>query len=681
MSAALDRKLREAGAALAAGDLPRAERLSREVLDRAPRHPRALALAASVRLEQGDGVGAGELLRRALAGDPDNPRLLEGLGAAALRAGDGAEAETWLRRAIALGKGGGAPALSWLGLALSAQGRRAEAIETFRQAVSAGPDDPGAHLNLGHELMRDGRRGEAIAAYERALELNPRYAEAWDGLGDGLLGEGRYADAEAAFRQAVALAPHHADYPAGLAHALAGQQRWREALAQYERALALRPDDPEALNSMGTVLLESGEPEAALAPIQRAIAMRPDYAAAHENRGTALLRLGREEEASDCFREAIRLDPGEAERHLKLGGALMAQQLWEGALAEYERALALQPGNAQARYERALVRLYCHDFERAWPEYERRFATGDFRRNSFRRTASSVELFERLRPWRGADDAGAGAVAIWAEQGIGDHVLFSTLIPELVATGVPFLYELEDRLVGAYQRAFPGARFVPRAEPPRAELQRASRVLAAGSLPGFFRKSRADFARQPAKLLSALPGRVAHYRARLDALGPGLKVALSWRSSRKDWLAARKSVPLAQFAPVLQLPGARFLDVQYGDTAAERGAVEAAAGARLARFEEVDYLNDLEEVFAILEASDLVITTSNATAHFAGALGKRTWLIFPADRAPFHYWAHGGTYRCLWYPSVEIVTGPQFRNWPELIEHVGERLGREWDRS
>jgi ADP-heptose:LPS heptosyltransferase len=66
--------------------------------------------------------------------------------------------------------------------------------------------------------------------------------------------------------------------------------------------------------------------------------------------------------------------------------------------------------------------------------------------------------------------------------------------------------------------------------------------------------------------------------------------------------------------------------------------VEEATGTRLEYFDEVDYFKDLEEVLAILEACDLVITTSNATAHLAGVLGKRTWLLYPADRAPFHYW-------------------------------------------
>jgi ADP-heptose:LPS heptosyltransferase len=128
---------------------------------------------------------------------------------------------------------------------------------------------------------------------------------------------------------------------------------------------------------------------------------------------------------------------------------------------------------------------------------------------------------------------------------------------------------------------------------------------------------------------------------------------------------------------MLKLAGVQFVDVQYGDTVAERDAAERALGVRLARFEDVDHYNDLEELLAILEACDLVITTSNATAHFAGALGKRTWLMYLADRAPFHYWAHAGDQRCLWYPSVEIVSAPELAEWNALARYVAGKLERE----
>ena len=710
MSATQDRKLAQAAAALAAGDHVLAGRLCGDVLERAPRHPRALHLAAAVRLGQGEWEQARELLRRLLEIDPRNLQALEDLGAAELKAGDAVQAESWLRRAIASGRRGAAVSC-WLGLALSAQGRHAEAVELFRQATAAEPDNPGWHLNLGNELMQVGAWDEATASYEQVLKLKPDlaealngmgsalkiqgnleqaaariqsaialrpdYAAAHDNLGDALLRLGRDEEAVACFQRALVLEPANADYQADLGRAFQLLRLPDKAIAQYEQALRLRPDDPEALNGLGWLLQEQGSLDKAVPLFRQALAMRADYAEAHQNLGCALARLGKRDEADASFRRAIELDPNNAYLHAGFGNSAKEQHRWEEAIAHYQRALAINPNLAIVQFHLALARMFRQEFDQVWEGYEQRLETRDFRNSDFRGAAASIAgmaLYKRFPRWRGPGEAGAGEVAIWSEQGLGDQVLFSTLIPELVAAGVSFLYEVDRRLIAAYERAFPGARFLATQEPPREELQRADRVLSVGSLPQWFRRSREDFVRQPGKLLGALPERVAHYRGRIAAQGPGLKVALSWRSTRKDWWVKKKTAPLADFGPLLQLPGVQWVDVQYGDTAQERAALQAAGGARLLRFEEVDYFNDLEEVLAILEACDLLITTSNATAHLAGALGKRTWLLYLADQPPFHYWAHGGSYRSLWYPSVEIVTAAHLADWRALASHTAEKL-------
>ncbi|MGZ5659726.1 MAG: hypothetical protein ACXWG6_00095, partial [Usitatibacter sp.] len=63
----------------------------------------------------------------------------------------------------------------------------------------------------------------------------------------------------------------------------------------------------------------------------------------------------------------------------------------------------------------------------------------------------------------------------------------------------------------------------------------------------------------------------------------------------------------------------------------------------------------------------LVITTSNVTAHLAGALGKRTLLVYLRAEPPFHYWATDASGRCLWYPAITIVTGRDVATWEGVL--------------
>jgi len=564
-------------------------------------------------------------------------------------------------------------ALHLLGILRLQSGRAAEAVSLLRGVLQADPRNVGALDALGAAFL-------AMGDFPRAEE-NIRRLIAEGGvspilkmhLGIALASQGEWDEALRCFEEAVRGAPEHPDAHYNLGNVLLELTRPQEAVVCLNRTLALDPRHVKAHNALGSALRELGRVDDAIASYRRALALDPANAQAHHNLGNALLDQGQLDEAGACFERAIALKPDYVKAHSSLGVVRLGQGRVTDAMACQQRALALDAGAAQVQYNLALLRLFRMEFGQAWPGYERRLETVDFRKKNFRAAASLV-LYERLPRWRGPGEAGVGEVAIWAEQGIGDQTLFSTLIPELIGAGVPFLYEVDRRLLGAYQRAFPSAGFVAREEPPHEALQQASRVLAIGSLPGLFRRSREDFARQPAKLLSALPERVAHYRGRLDALGRGLKVAFSWWSTRKDWWVLKKGAPLAHFTPLLKLPGVQFVDVQYGDTAAERSAAEAATGVRLWHFDEVDYFNDLEEVLAILEACDLLITTSNATAHFAGALGKRTWLLYPAARPPLFYWVPGADGRSLWYPSVEIVSAAQLTDWNSLIRHIAEKL-------
>lgn len=589
-------------------------------------------------------------------------------------------------------------------------GNHHQAERLCEQVLECAPDHPDALHLLGMLRLASGRAGEAISPLQEALRANPRNLSALEALSIAFGTVGEYRKAEIVIRQMLAAGADLPVVSARLGITLARQGKWNDALPAFEEAVRGDPQLAEAHYELGNALLELGLPGEALIRLERALALEPGHAGAHnalgvalralgrtdeavasfrraqardgnfapafQNLGIALLDQGRLEEARTCLERAIQLKSDNAPAYCALGAVLQEQGRWAGAAERYERALALEPGFAGAEYNLALARLYLKQFDRAWTLYERRLDSEGIRER-LRKDLATVDRFERLSRWQGPGERGAGGVAVWGEQGIGDQLLYSTLIPDLIAAGVRFVYEVDARLVAAYERAFPGSRFVSMRHPPDDALLQAGRVLLAGSLPRLFRRTRESFAQQPRRLLSALPERVAHYRGRLEALGPGPKVALSWYSRRREeWQTPRKSVPLMTFAPLLGVPRMHFVDVQYGDTTAEREAVEAATGVRLLRFEGVDYFNDLEEVLAILEACDLLITTSNATAHFAGVLGKRTWLLYLAENPPFHYWAHDCSNRSIWYPAVEIVSAPHLSKWAPLVEHAAARLAQ-----
>jgi len=61
------------------------------------------------------------------------------------------------------------------GLALDAEGKTHEAIQSYREALTICPEMAEAHYNLGLNLALVGKTTEAIRAWRRAVWLNTEY--------------------------------------------------------------------------------------------------------------------------------------------------------------------------------------------------------------------------------------------------------------------------------------------------------------------------------------------------------------------------------------------------------------------------------------------------------------------------------------------------------------------------
>ena len=433
-----------------------------------------------------------------------------------------------------------------------------------------------------------------------------------------------------------------------------------EARRLGEGIVLAEPRHFYALHLLGAIAATSGNWEDAVRWTSRALELDPAHAEVRNNRGAALRALGRYAEALADYAHVLAIVPASVAALNGRGVALAALNRHAEAIASYDQALRTEPAFAAARFNRSSSRLMAHDFAGGWADYEARWEGSD--RPTPRRAFAAAQL----QDW----DRGA-TVALWTEQGIGDQLLFSSLVGEVAALGQPFVLEVDPRLMPAFSRAHPGWRLVA-GPAPAAAFAGCDRHLPIGSLPRLLRPTLASFARQPQSFLAADGVRVAAYRSRL-AEGDAKVVGISWRTfqpHKRSYYERRKSAALEAFHDLSLVAGVKLVDLQYGNTADERAAF-AANGGRLHRLEELDLFNDLDGLLAAIEACDLVVTTSNVTAHLAGALGKRTLLVFLGANPPFHYWATSADDdRTLWHPSVQIVSGPGLDTWQSVLEQV-----------
>ncbi|CAO3432542.1 tetratricopeptide repeat protein [Azospirillum doebereinerae] len=577
---------------------------------------------------------AEEHYRAALALDAADPDAQAGLGAALFQRGRHAEAAGWLEHAVAAGVRRAAT-LDLLGAAHRLTGRADRAERWHGEAVAADPLRAATRTNFGLALGAQARWTEAAERHRQALALSPAFPEALNNLGVAL----QALDGERAVlchRRAVRLRPASAESWGNLAAALLILKRHAESAAAAAKASALAPALAGALTTGGAALKGLGRFVEAARDHRRALRVTPSHAKAWSNLGTALAGLSRWDEALAAQHRALALAPALADAHLNLGHAEQVLGRFDAARRHAERTLRLAPGRSDARMNRALLRLASGDLVGGWRDYAARFASGE----SLARRFSVPE-------WQG-EDLSRETILVWGEQGLGDEIMFGTVLPDLMARAGRVIVECDARLVRLFARVLPDA--VVR--PPTVNPRDCDRHAAMGSVAALLRPGLGRFPSRAA-LLAPDPTEAARWSGRLASLGPGLTVGVCWRSSRITADRAGAYTRLDQWGPLFAVPGLRFVNLQYDDCAAELDDARARFGTVLHTWPDLDPRNDLDAVAALVAGLDLVVTAPTSVGELAAAVGTPVWrLSGPGD------WSRLGTGVRPWFPAMATLGSP-----------------------
>jgi tetratricopeptide (TPR) repeat protein len=540
-------------------------------------------------------------------------------------------------------------------------GRLAEAEAAARAALEKRRDADALHV-LGCIRAQAGARDEGLALLGEAIALDPRDASFLNNRARVLADCGRLDEAARDLRAALAILPGFDAARTQLVQVLfrlgaaeIARARHGEAEGAFRAALALAPGNAGAHNNLGLALQRQGRAAEAIEEFRRALAADPSLADAHVNWGNAIENQGDIDAARAHYQRAIELAPQSPDAWLNAASSAVELGLFDEARRQYQRAMELRPASNEARYGLAILDLREQRFDEGWRGFEHRFDTVP--PQSLRRAPPLPPFVPRpgARP----------RVAVWQEQGIGDQVLFSTLLPEL-RSDARAVVEVDPRLLAAYRRSVEDVEFAARDASAGAFVS-CDAQIGIGSLALPYRRDRASFARQPSRLLQADRARVEAIRA---GLGEGRFIAIAWRSVQaglRAGLASRKSIPLELFARLAARRGARLVDVQYGDAREERAAFDAAHPGLRVALPSFDAFSDLEGVLAAIEACGEVVTSSNVTAHLAGAAGVPCTVV-TLGRSPFHYWDAVEGSRSLWYPSLRVARDPAWRTWEDAFD-------------
>jgi tetratricopeptide (TPR) repeat protein len=502
-----------------------------------------------------------------------------------------------------------------------------------------------ANANANHimaaGLERMGQLAQSIEFYERALALQPNHDGLYVELGLVAWRLNELASAEKLFRMYLDRHPGEARGIINLTGVMRDDGRFSDAAQILKTAINITPEDPRLWSQIACVVMEMGDAT----------------------------------NARIYFEEAIRLDPNLGRAYHNLAYLLMQTGPYDEALAVADRALELvelPSDRAEVEFLRSTALFHLGLLPEAFEQWEIR--------NSERR--KSAPIFALPGPEWQDEPLQGKRILLVAEQGLGDEIMLAHAIPDIISEvgdeGQVFI-ACERRLIDLFARSFPQAdvrgyvntkhngrpmRHVPWLE----DVGGVDYWATFGTTLRHRRRRVAEFDGRPPHLTPS-PERVAEWRRRLEAMGPGPYVGVCWKSNLMRGDRMKYYSPLAAWEPFFRVKDAVFINLQYGDCSEDIATAKEQWGVTIHDFEDLDVKDDIDDNAALCAALDLVATGPTAAGAIAGSVGAEVWYMLTAES-----WAQLGTDHLPWFVNSRSFVPSVYGDFAESVGRASAML-------
>lgn len=375
------------------------------------------------------------------------------------------------------------------------------------------------------------------------------------------------------------------------------------------------------------------------------------------NESVHLVDADKFDEAIPNLETILKLHPLVTAAYVHRGRVHWEMHRWDKAMQDFKMALQLDPDQPDGKWTMGLMKLQLGEFD-GWEFYESRWESSSFK---------SPKLKTKLPRWE--PDRGYKSCLVWCEQGIGDQILYGSLLRALRMQVNKLTVMIDVRLIRLFADANLGIEFIRHdSKIKNSEFDCQIPIASIGK--HFIHDLSSINEIASTHYIKTQPERVAQVKSELGIKPGDFVVGLSWASTAPR-IDTHKSVALRELKEIFEIPNVKVVNLQYGKPKEEIEPFEKETGHRLLKTS-VNTFFDLEGVAAMMELCDVIVACSNANVHIAGALGKQVLVL---DANKLWYWNHKVFNRSLWYPSVKLFNRKDMVTpWDEQIKQVIQEL-------
>ena len=440
------------------------------------------------------------------------------------------------------------------------------------------------------------------------------------------------------FKPATEAFPQNAQFWFNRGLAEENLNKWPDAEASYQRSLSLKADQGEIFGNLSNIYRRLGRFPEAVQMACRALAAGIPKSQALNILGLALAKQGNFTEAQRAFDEALALAPHEASIHANRANLAIDQLKFNEAWPHFAEARSLDDLPVIRRDE-GMARLLAGDYATGLGLYEARLALPD-----------ALRIHPTCPRWQGENLSGKTLLLV-SEQGYGDTIQFCRYADALVKMGANLIWSVRQPLQRWLAKNLPGQVVLESDALPASDFW-----LPILSLPFAL-----GMASATAPATSAF---TAPTEPQLPNQPGKRKIGLVWSGSPTHGRDHERSIPLEQLKPLLNNSNLQFF-------APFKGAADALNGTQIPITACDHLIADFLDAAALLKQLDCLITVDTASAHLAGALGVKTYVLLP--HCPDWRWGAAGNITG-WYPHMTLLRQSRYGDWESVIQDVIEKV-------
>ena len=452
-----------------------------------------------------------------------------------------------------------------------------------------------------------------------------------------------------------------------LAISLAKQKKYLQAIKYFEILCQLNPNDSDSFFNLGNLYRDAKNPDLAIKYYKIAYNINPNHLETITEISKIFYMKSDFDNSLKYALKAKRLYPNSYKVIDLFGQIYFLTGDFNKSLNEYkkldkfaerkreneiniasnlfylgytEKAKKLLEGNKldKAMYNLGLVYLKEKNFAKGWEYYDIGINIKERYLRSRTKISSSLPLWSPDKKYK--------SILVVGEQGLGDEIMFSTLLNNLCTNKYQLGLHLDKRLKNLF--SYSGLKHEFLCLINDEVLQKYESYLPIGSLCKYFLKNESDFVNLTNFKLKVNEDEKYQFKSLIN--NNKINIGISWHTNNKQQGSSR-NIKLKQFLPLFKLVEANFINLQYGDHSEEISKVSKKLKKTIFLEDGIDNKLNLDSFAVKLSACDLVISIDNSTLHFAGILGKETIGLIP-EIADWRWFNDGK--RSLWYPKTQL---------------------------